>query len=167
MHFPSLLTCLTLFTSSVLAAPALAARAATITFNPGTPTSAPKAPYILKTRVRNAANPSKPVDKSKVKYNNLYLWAYHTGAGLNDAVVSNNKSIASPGFLNATAQQFKLGQYNYGFNFEIGTYSGWGEVQINAGVQTKGFSFTKQHGLVWGGKSGTEAASFGGWLGEY
>jgi hypothetical protein len=35
-------------------------------------------------------------------HNNLYVYAYHTGAGLNDAVLTKDASMASPVYLNGT-----------------------------------------------------------------
>jgi hypothetical protein len=190
MHLSALLT--VFFTSSL----ALAAEgygygggqaASTVTLHPTstvtvaadtftTPTSTD---YLLKTRLVNRTDTSFPVtDYSKARFSGLYLWAYHTGAGLNDAVVSGNKSFAITGFLNVTDttggktegyQQFNLTgtTFPWGFDFTIGTYSGWGEVQINVGAQTPGFYFTTQHGLLWGGNSSSEGGSFGGWLGKF
>lgn len=42
-------------------------------------------------------------------HNNLYIYAYHTGAGLNDAVLSSNADDASKAFVNGTHLQFDLG----------------------------------------------------------
>lgn len=44
----------------------------------------------------------KPHQRGKKAFNNQYLVAYHTGAGLDDATFSSNMSIASTSFLNAT-----------------------------------------------------------------
>jgi hypothetical protein len=41
-------------------------------------------------------------------HNNLYVYAYHTGAGLNDAVLSKDASIASSVYLNGTNALFDL-----------------------------------------------------------
>lgn len=41
-------------------------------------------------------------------HNDLYVYAYHTGAGLNDAVLSPDAGQASRAFLNNTAVQFDL-----------------------------------------------------------
>lgn len=48
-------------------------------------------------------------DSEKPSYNNLYISAYHTGAGLNDAVAQASKENAAKGFLNETYQQFAFG----------------------------------------------------------
>ena len=44
----------------------------------------------------------KPGHPGKERYNNLWLAAYHTGAGLDDALMINNRSSAIKGFLNGT-----------------------------------------------------------------
>lgn len=41
-------------------------------------------------------------------HNNLFVYAYHTGAGLNDAVLSTKADQGSPAFLNGTKVQFDL-----------------------------------------------------------
>lgn len=52
--------------------------------------------YHLRTQLkRNQPN--------KARFDNLWLVASHTGAGLNDAVLYSNKSYAIKGFLNQTA----------------------------------------------------------------
>ena len=56
--------------------------------------------YYLKTCVVKG-----PEDTGSPK-DGLYVSAYHTGAGLNDAILAANISIASKGFLNGTNQQF-------------------------------------------------------------
>jgi hypothetical protein len=181
MHLSIHLTSFTLFASSTLALAQGYGNAAPPTSTVVSPDSFTTPPnpnaYILKTRVRNGTDPSLPVtDDCKAKYSNLYLWAYHTGAGLNDAVVSSNRSLAITGFLNVTDttagktegfQEFNLSTpFPWGFALTIGTYNGWGEVQINAGAETPGFFFTEQHGLRLGGNGSTIGGSFGGWLGE-
>ena len=59
--------------------------------------------------------------------NGLYVYSYHTGAGLSDAVLTPNVSIADVGFLNATHQQFDLGstEIQWGMHMAVSTgYSG-------------------------------------------
>lgn len=41
-------------------------------------------------------------------HNHLFVYAYHTGAGLNDAVLDKDASIASPIYLNGTKAQANL-----------------------------------------------------------
>ena len=49
--------------------------------------------------------------RGKAHFNDLWLQAYHTGAGLDDATFTTNATAGSKGFLNATssAQEFDLG----------------------------------------------------------
>lgn len=44
----------------------------------------------------------KPNQPGKAHFGNLWLEAYHTGAGLNDAVMVPKQSAAIKGFLNGT-----------------------------------------------------------------
>lgn len=61
------------------------------------------AEYHLQTRIVNGKN-----DKGTPK-GNLLVEAYHTGAGLNDAVLTKNVSTAAKFYLNGTVAQFDLG----------------------------------------------------------
>ena len=58
------------------------------------------AEYYLQTCVINGTN-DYGTDKE-----GLYVVSYHTGAGLGDAALTSNISVASKGFLNGTYQQF-------------------------------------------------------------
>lgn len=58
------------------------------------------AEYYLQTSVINCTH-DYGTDKE-----GLYVFSYHTGAGLGDAALTSNISIASKGFLNGTYQQF-------------------------------------------------------------
>jgi hypothetical protein len=58
------------------------------------------AEYYLQTCVINGTN-----DYGTNK-EGLYVVSYHTGAGLGDAALTSNISVASKGFLNGTYQQF-------------------------------------------------------------
>lgn len=120
-------------------------------------------------------------------HNNLYVYAYHTGAGLNDAVLSANADDASKAFVNGTNVQFDLGTpfpwgvnmvgaTNYGGKSPLypdcafgilrglricangGERAAWQGVQINTGYGTSGFELDNAH-LKWSEKNG-----FGGWL---
>lgn len=42
------------------------------------------------------------------EHNNLYVYAYHTGAGLNDAVLTEDVNTASSAYLNGTNALFDL-----------------------------------------------------------
>ena len=50
----------------------------------------------------------KTTNAAQDAHNNLYVYAYHTGAGLNDAVLSPDAGQASRAFLNNTRVQFDL-----------------------------------------------------------
>jgi hypothetical protein len=58
------------------------------------------AEYYLQTCVINSTN-DYGTDKE-----GLYVVSYHTGAGLGDATLTSNITVASRGFLNGTYQQF-------------------------------------------------------------
>jgi hypothetical protein len=58
------------------------------------------AEYYLQTCVINGTNDD-GTDKE-----GLYVVSYHTRAGLGDAALTSNISVASKGFLNGTYQQF-------------------------------------------------------------
>ncbi|PYH88257.1 hypothetical protein BO71DRAFT_391913 [Aspergillus ellipticus CBS 707.79] len=97
---------------------------------------------------------------SNEDHNNLYVEAYHTGAGFNDAVLTSDVGSAAPAFLNGTYTQFDLGTpFPWGFKLTApNNYGAWESVQINTGYGTEGFS-TDGSGL-----EGPEAYGFGGWL---
>jgi microcompartment protein CcmK/EutM len=71
---------------------------------------------------RQATDATKPfhlktADASNEKHNNLYVYAYHTGAGFNDAVLTSDVNTASTAFLNGTYTQFDLKTpFPWGFN---------------------------------------------------
>lgn len=59
----------------------------------------------------------KTADASNEKHNDLYVFAYHTGAGFNDAVLTSDVDAASTAFLNGTHTQFDLKtSFPWGFN---------------------------------------------------
>ncbi|MCJ1289349.1 hypothetical protein MMC34_000881 [Xylographa carneopallida] len=118
-------------------------------------------------------------------FSDLYLSAYHTGAGFNDAVLIPTTSTTGyntstfpgiVGFLNVTSQEFSLGgDFPWGMvmNPSI-TYDAWLPVQINAGFGSSGFYFnntdgTGVNGLKWvdgwpSELAGTKYNDFAGWL---
>ncbi|OCK89025.1 uncharacterized protein K441DRAFT_668273 [Cenococcum geophilum 1.58] len=162
---PSLITLLSL----PLLALALALPKATPTTSATpTPTLTPTGPlYHLRTRLKpvSAANATLPAHLA-----GLWLYASHTGAGLNDPLFASNRSWAIAGFLNATDpaggafQEFDLGNYwPYGFNFRYEPYAGWSEVEVNAGQgNVQGFGFAESGGekvLVM-----ADRTQWGGWL---
>jgi len=89
----------------------------------------------------------------------LYVYAYHTGAGLNDVALSPNISIASKGFLNASNWQVDLNTPEIPWNLVLEDipYASWNPVEINAGPPSTGFFLngTQLQGppedLGWGG----------------
>ncbi|KAK3063314.1 hypothetical protein LTS18_001391 [Coniosporium uncinatum] len=162
MHFSNLITFLALAASTV------AAPQATTTTPETTPSPSliPTGPlYRLRTCVKDAA---------KQQFNNLYLWAYHTGAGLNDAVFTNNASATyiAKGFMNDTHQEFNLGNpFPYGLELaEVSFYAGWQPVRINAGWGDGGFKLngsglvTDENYIDPATNYTGVAASWGGWL---
>ena len=129
------------------------------------------ASYHLRTQVRSH-------QRGKGRFDNLWLVASHTGAGLNDAVFYTNKSYAIKGFQNATNlttsngslfqyQEFDLGNaFPYGLSIsDVNFYAAWEPVRINVGYGDPGFTMN-QTGLQWNSQpSSSEAPSgFGGWL---
>ena len=64
-------------------------------------TSAIAAPITTTTKESKHFN-LKTSGATNENHNNLYVYAYHTGAGLNDAVLTTDASIASPVYLNGT-----------------------------------------------------------------
>ncbi|KAB8079612.1 hypothetical protein BDV29DRAFT_164053 [Aspergillus leporis] len=102
----------------------------------------------------------KTTGASNSAHNDLYVYGYHTGAGLNDAVLTSDVGTASPAFLNGTNVQFALdtpfpwGLYMVGQN----NYGAWEPVEINTGYGNDGFSVS-DNSLQW-----SEQKGFGGWL---
>lgn len=100
----------TLIISSLLAATALA-----------TPLEnrAPKN-FKLKTTVLNGKH------DTGTKKGNLWVVSYHTGAGLGDAVLINNKTEGNVGHLNASnnALLFAIGQYEWPMILDYEPYAG-------------------------------------------
>ncbi|MCJ1280514.1 hypothetical protein MMC21_008343 [Puttea exsequens] len=116
-------------------------------------TSSPTDRYYLKTQVFNANSPDK---------DSLYVGSWHTGAGTADAVLSNEAD--TPGFLNATYQQFELGDnLQWGFVLDSAlNYAGWEFVYLDAvyGQGTPGFYFNESGLQV----SQDQGYGFSGWL---
>ena len=131
----------------------------------------------------------KPNQAGKERFANLYLEAYHTGAGLNDAVMVPKEGAAIKGFLNGTNGLVKGTKYQ-NMVFDLGNtfpytmvmaenvnfYAAWEPVRVNAGggaSDPKGYSgfFIDGTGLQWTNAlhkpPGSSASSFGGWLGEF
>lgn len=128
--------------------------------------------YHLHTKIKDSQD-------GKTRFDNLWIVASHTGAGLNDAVLYENKTYAIKGFLNATnltspdggflqEQLFDLGGgFPYGMiTADVNFYAGWEPVRINAG-DGEGRFFMNSTGLQWTSAPGLSAAEdgFGGEFG--
>ncbi|KZN87578.1 hypothetical protein EN45_061390 [Penicillium chrysogenum] len=102
----------------------------------------------------------KSIGATNQEHNNLYVYAYHTGAGLNDAVLTKDVNAASSVYLNGTNAFFDLntellwGVVATGDN----KYTSWERILINAGQGSNGFS-AEGSSFIW-----SEASGFGGWL---
>jgi hypothetical protein len=127
--------------------------------------------YLLHTQLKSGS-------EHKNQFDNLWLVASHTGAGLNDAVLYANKSYAIKGFENATNitqsngepyfnQLFDLGgQFPYDLYVQdVNFYAAWEPVRIDAGSGTGGW-FMNSSGLQLSTAPGSPANynQFGGWL---
>lgn len=66
----------------------------------------------------------KPGQRNKRLFENMYLYSYHTGAGLGDATFSRNGSAGITGFLNATNTS-TADAPNYMQEFDLGTGFPW------------------------------------------
>ncbi|RMJ24294.1 hypothetical protein PHISP_04835 [Aspergillus sp. HF37] len=100
----------------------------------------------------------KTASASNQDHNGLYVCAYHTGAGLNDAVLTQDEGKASPAVLNGSTTQFQLSELQWGLLMPAVTnYAAWTPVRINAGMASEGFVI-KDHQLVW------SRDAFAGWL---
>ncbi|KAJ5037137.1 hypothetical protein NUH16_005020 [Penicillium rubens] len=96
------------------------------------------------------------------EHNSLYVYAYHTGAGLNDAVLTKDVNTASSAYLNGTNALFDLNtEFPWGVVATGNTkYNSWDPILIKAGQGSNGFS-VKGNNFQW-----SEASGFGGWLGK-
>ncbi|KAJ6037940.1 uncharacterized protein N7446_012214 [Penicillium canescens] len=128
------LTCLSLLAASAIAAPIAS--------------SFPKHFHL---KSRGATNQ---------EHNNLYVYAYHTGPGLNDAALTKDVNTASSVFLTGTKALFNFNtEFSWGVVATGDTkYTSWDPISINAGQGSNGFS-VKGNNFQW-----SEVSSFGGWL---
>ncbi|KAJ5463172.1 hypothetical protein N7475_008116 [Penicillium sp. IBT 31633x] len=94
------------------------------------------------------------------EHNNLYVYAYHTGAGLNDAVLTKDASKASRAYLNGTQTLFDFKtEFSWGMVATGNTnYASWLPITIDAAAGSDGFS-VKDNNFQW-----SEDNGFGGWL---
>ncbi|KAK5020265.1 hypothetical protein LTR60_000672 [Cryomyces antarcticus] len=155
----------------------LALPQATSTAAASTPTHTPlntTRSYYLKTQLS-----PRDQGRSRAHLDHLYLYSYHTGAGLNDVALNASKTHASKGFLNVTAtvrfnyttnanetvpvtyQEFDLGNtWPYGMALGYAaTYAAWEPVTVNAGYGSGGFSVNAT-----GLQVDEQSTGFGGWL---
>ncbi|KAJ5196793.1 hypothetical protein N7449_007272 [Penicillium cf. viridicatum] len=103
----------------------------------------------------------KSTGATNADHNDLYVYAYHTGAGLNDAVLTKDASIASPFYLNGTNALADLKtEFSWGLIATGNTnYGSWEPMVINAGSGgSSGYSI-KGDNFQW-----SESSGFGGWL---
>lgn len=162
-------------TFTLLAALATAALAAPTTTTSTAPTPSTVANTTREYNLKTCLKPGQP-DKSR--FDNLWLYAYHTGAGLNDAVLDPNRTeYAIKGFLNASLgsgsgdqQIFDLGNpFPYALDMVAyaNEYSSWEPVRINAGdgATVGGNFFINSTGLQWQSEVNSTYNAFAGWLG--
>ncbi|OCT52583.1 hypothetical protein CLCR_10785 [Cladophialophora carrionii] len=149
MHFTTILTASLLSVLSLTTASPLDTRQ--------TQTVTPPALYYLRTKVVNGAHKDTGSNKT-----NLYVYSYHTGAGLGDAALSSNKSTAWQGYLNGTQQLMTYPNNAIGpwpLAVQNGPYQEWNQVTISISAlptYNAGFFFNSS-GLQYNG-------STGGWL---
>jgi len=68
----------------------------------------------------------KPHQPGKERFENLWLQAYHTGAGENDATfTSNHSAVLAAGYLSATNLTSATGQKFYQQAIDLGTTFPW------------------------------------------
>jgi hypothetical protein len=117
--------------------------------------------YYFKTQVK---------DYQSVAYDDLYLFAYHTGAGLSDATfVKDTPYEGHRGWFNGTSLNwFQPSSVNGGIFFGVdvcigcGTYQDWSTVTINGGQGTPTLGLDEDQNLVVLNNS-----YFGNWLGTF
>ncbi|KIX09781.1 uncharacterized protein Z518_00862 [Rhinocladiella mackenziei CBS 650.93] len=105
-------------------------------------TTAPPDRYNLRTKLVNGDH----IDCGSNK-TDLWVYSYHTGAGLGDAGLSSNKSVAWEGYLNGTQQYFtyegnELGPWPMYIGY--GAYQQWNPATISiSGIRQpyQGFFF--------------------------
>ncbi|CDM32846.1 unnamed protein product [Penicillium roqueforti FM164] len=102
----------------------------------------------------------KSIGATNQEYNNLYVYAYYIGVGLNDAVLTKDVNAASSVYLNGINAFFDLntellwGVVATGDN----KYISWERILINVGQGSNVF-LAEGSSFIW-----SEASGFGGWL---
>ncbi|CDM35786.1 hypothetical protein DTO013E5_9231 [Penicillium roqueforti] len=123
-------------------------------------TSAIAAPITNTTKVSKQFH-LKSSGATNANHNNLYVYSYHTGAGLSDAVLTSDVSIASPIYLNGTNAVVDLKtEFSWGLIATGDTnYASWEPIVINAGSGGSAGYSIKGDAFQWSENNG-----FGGWL---
>jgi len=80
--------------------------------------------FYLKTKLISGAT----------KFDGLYTYSYHTGAGLGDATLISDKSVATKNWFNDTSlnAQVSGNDYVWGWQPIVADYVAWNPVQINS-----------------------------------
>ncbi|TVY73476.1 hypothetical protein LSUE1_G007416 [Lachnellula suecica] len=100
------------------------------------------------------------VTSGDTSFNNKYLEAYHTGAGLADPTFTNETDARVPSFLNGTSLQFDVGDFPFSPNAYLGdsNYARWEPVTIGTGYSTGWVNNATAGGLV------VQDEAFAGWI---
>ena len=111
-----------------------------VVFGQPTPASPSSSTVANTTQEYNLRTCLKPGQDDKSRFDNLWLVAYHTGAGLNDATFNADRErYAIKGFLNETSQEFDLGNdfpYSLKLDENVNFYAGWEPVSLGSSRQT-------------------------------
>ncbi|KAF2086247.1 hypothetical protein K490DRAFT_66795 [Saccharata proteae CBS 121410] len=103
-------------------------------------------------------------------FDGLYIEAYHTGAGLADAVLAGKEGGASF-FFNGTRVDSTVYGYNGGSNLGIAglqlgnaiyEYNSWAATTVDNGQGTTGYTYNETYGLA-----GDPYYEFAGWMACY
>ncbi|CAK7210127.1 hypothetical protein SCUCBS95973_000686 [Sporothrix curviconia] len=137
-------------------------------------TSYSNGPFVLRTRVNNGGD---------AKFDNLYVFAYHTGAGLNDAMLRTEpqSAVSATAFTGGAGSGSTLGAQFFAVLFQIGgspyelmpatgytSYSGVLPVRINvngAPPSTDNAFYFEGNKLRWTSSADSSPpGGFYGWL---
>jgi hypothetical protein len=104
-------------------------------------------------RLQSKVKSSSPKDLGSSKQD-LYLFSYHTGAGLGAATFGNDSSTAPTASLNATGDiyqvAFKLGDYEWPMTVQYGSYQTMEDVTISVAGDNDNFGYYfNDNGLQW------------------
>jgi len=144
------------FSTAIIAAAAFLSAATASPIEERQTTTTPPDRYYLRTQVEGKA-PHCGTNK-----NDLWVYSYHTGAGLGDVGLSSNKSWAMEGYLNGSQQMFTYPGNEIGpwpLAIQSGAYQQWSvaTISIAEGVYPyEGFYFNSS-GLQYN-------ESYAGWL---